>query len=129
MLVVVTAGCSVFWDSLTQSPDWLMGDWGPQRAVLAGVMPSFPGLDVPVWNHAVGTGDAPLELYPAWLRDLALWTPFSAAIHGPASLVFALDLGSVANVGARLVFWNALFALVLAWVYRRALCEIDLHGG
>ena len=71
----------------------------------------------------------PLELYPGWLRELALWTPFSAAIHGPASLIFATGLGSALGVAARLVFWNAVFALVLAWVYRRALAEIDLHGG
>lgn len=63
--VVVAVGISVFRDAWTESPDWQMGDWGPQRAVLAHVMPSLPGLNVPVWNHAVGTGDAPLELYPS----------------------------------------------------------------
>jgi len=62
--LVVAMGVSTFWDTLTISPDWQMGDWGPQRAVLAHIMPSLPGLDVPVWNHAVSTGDAPLELYP-----------------------------------------------------------------
>src|SRR5262245_48490658 len=63
--IVVIVGVAVFRDVLTESPDWQMGDWGPQRAVLANVMPSLPGLDVPVWNHAVSTGDAPLELYPS----------------------------------------------------------------
>lgn len=62
---VVVVGVAVFRDILTESPDWQMGDWGPQRAVLAHVMPALPGLDVPVWNQAVSTGDAPLELYPA----------------------------------------------------------------
>jgi ABC-2 type transport system permease protein len=71
----------------------------------------------------------PLEVYPAWLRNFALWTPFSAAIHGPASMVFASDLSSAAGVAAKLVFWNGVLALLLAWVYRRALREIDLHGG
>jgi hypothetical protein len=63
--IVVVAGVGVFRDILTTSPDWQMGDWGPQRAVLANVMPSLPGTGVPVWNHAVSTGDAPLELYPS----------------------------------------------------------------
>jgi hypothetical protein len=63
--VVVVIGVAVFRDVLTESPDWQMGDWGPQRAVLAHVMPAMPGFDVPVWDHAVSTGDAPLELYPA----------------------------------------------------------------
>ena len=62
--VVATAGVTTFWGALTESPDWQLGDWGPQRAVLAGVIDALPGLDAPVWNHAVGTGDAPLELYP-----------------------------------------------------------------
>ncbi len=64
VVVVFSVGVSMFWDTLTTSPDWQMGDWGPQRAVLARMMPSLPGLDVPVWNHVVSTGDAPLELYP-----------------------------------------------------------------
>ena len=63
--VVVGVGFAVFRQALTMTPDWQMGDWGPQRAVLAHVMPSLPGLDVPVWNQAVSTGDAPLELYPS----------------------------------------------------------------
>jgi hypothetical protein len=62
--IVVVLGLSTFWETLTVSPDWQMGDWGPQHAALARVMPSLPGLETPVWNHAVGTGDAPLELYP-----------------------------------------------------------------
>ncbi|MGN6108566.1 MAG: hypothetical protein ACTHU0_25900 [Kofleriaceae bacterium] len=62
--IVVAMGLSTFWDALTVSPDWQMGDWGPQHAVLRGALDAMPGIDTPVWNHAVGTGDAPLELYP-----------------------------------------------------------------
>ncbi|MEJ7601537.1 MAG: hypothetical protein WKG01_26770 [Kofleriaceae bacterium] len=62
--LVVLMGVSTFWDTLTISPDWQMGDWGPQHAVLGRVMSELPGTDVPVWNHLVGTGDAPFELYP-----------------------------------------------------------------
>jgi len=63
--IIAVAGVAVFGDALTHSPDWQMGDWGPQRAVLSHVMPALPGLDLPVWNQAVSTGDAPLELYPS----------------------------------------------------------------
>ncbi|MDQ3336743.1 MAG: hypothetical protein M4D80_16370 [Myxococcota bacterium] len=62
--IVVMFGVGTFWETLTVSPDWQLGDWGPQRAVLARAMASMPGFDVPAWNHAVGTGDAPFELYP-----------------------------------------------------------------
>lgn len=65
LATVAVVGLGVFREVLTQSPDWQMGDWGPQRAVLANIMPALPGFDVPVWNHAVSTGDAPLELYPS----------------------------------------------------------------
>lgn len=64
LALVVALGVSTFWDTLTIAPDWQMGDWGPQHAVLAKVMPHLPGWDTPVWNLDVGTGDAPLELYP-----------------------------------------------------------------
>lgn len=65
--IVALAGLSAFWPVLTESPspDWQTGDWGPQHAVLAQLMPHMPGLDFPTWNHVVSTGDAPLELYPA----------------------------------------------------------------
>lgn len=66
LVIVLAAGVSVFWETMTVSPDWQLGDWGPHHAVLARIMPSLPGLDVPVWNHALSTGDAPLELYPAF---------------------------------------------------------------
>ncbi len=67
LAIVLIAGLALFWPVLTEtpSPEWQTGDWGPQHAVLAKLMPYMPGLDFPVWNHAVSTGDAPLELYPA----------------------------------------------------------------
>lgn len=79
LAVVAVVGIATFRNVLTESPDWQMGDWGPQRAVLAHIMPSLPGLDVPVWNHAVSTGDAPLELYPSLSY---LLTGHLAAIFG-----------------------------------------------
>ncbi len=79
--MIVVLGLSTVWDTLTISPDWQMGDWGPQHAVLARVMPALPGLDPPVWNHAVGTGDAPLELYPK----------LAYVVTGHAALALGLD--------------------------------------
>lgn len=70
LTIVCAAGVTVFWEVLTESPDWQLGDWGPHHAVLARIMPSLPGLDIPVWNHALSTGDAPLELYPAFTHVL-----------------------------------------------------------
>ncbi len=65
LLIITAAGITTFWDVMTTSQPWQLGDWGPQHAVLAHIMPSLPGIHVPVWDHAVATGDPPLELYPA----------------------------------------------------------------
>ena len=122
--LVAALGLSTFWDTLTTSPDWQSWDWGPQRAVLARIMPSLPGFDVPVWNHAVGTGDAPLELYPqlayfvtghvAWLAGLEGDLPqalmiVAVFVHvGIAVLTaFALVLdGIVGAIERRLMKWQ-----------------------
>lgn len=91
--VVVAAGASVFWDSLTTAPDWPMGDWGPQHAVLANIQPSLPGLDVPVWNHALSTGDAPLEMYPSLAYYVAGHFAAIAGLEG--DLAYALMIVAV----------------------------------
>ncbi|MCX5742717.1 MAG: hypothetical protein NT062_09495 [Proteobacteria bacterium] len=65
LALVAAVGLATFWETLTVSPDWQMGDWGPQRTALAHLMPSLPGLDLPAWDHTVSTGDAPFDLYPA----------------------------------------------------------------
>ena len=91
--VVLAAGVSVFWDALTISPDWPMGDWGPQHAVLAHIQPSLPGFDVPVWNHTLSTGDAPLELYPSLAYFV---TGHFAALFGlEGDLAYALMIVAV----------------------------------
>ena len=65
LTIVAVLGLGTFWDVLTETPDWQMGDWGPQRTALAHLMPSLPGLHAPVWDHTVSTGDAPYDLYPS----------------------------------------------------------------
>jgi hypothetical protein len=91
--IVVLLGWLTFGDALTSTPDWQLGDWGPQHAVLARILPSLPGFDVPVWNHAVSTGDAPLELYPA----------FTYLLAGHVALAFSLDVPTALLVVAIVV--------------------------
>ncbi len=71
----------------------------------------------------------PLEVYPDWLRELALWTPFSAIMHGPGRMAFGWQPEVALWVGARLLFWGALATALLAWVYGRALRALDVNGG
>ncbi|HEY0191997.1 MAG TPA: hypothetical protein VGC42_12845, partial [Kofleriaceae bacterium] len=118
ILIVVVVGIAVFRDVLTESPDWQMGDWGPQRAVLAHVMPAMPGLDPPVWNHAVGTGDAPLELYPA----------FAYLVTGHLAALFGLDLPLALMIVAVIVYL-AIAAATTAIALRVAPAPIALLIG
>ncbi|HEY4242110.1 MAG TPA: hypothetical protein VGM88_19965 [Kofleriaceae bacterium] len=71
LAIVAVVGLVTFMDVMTVSPDWQMGDWGPQRTALAHLMPSLPGVHAPVWDHTVSTGDAPFELYPSFAYFVA----------------------------------------------------------
>jgi ABC-2 type transport system permease protein len=85
-----------------------------------------------LWQKAsfvLGGMFVPLALYPAWLQTLAGWSPFSAMIAGPASMVLHFDAGIfvllVAKLGASIVLaWH-----VLQFTYQRALRAIAVGGG
>jgi ABC-2 type transport system permease protein len=71
----------------------------------------------------------PLDFYPKWLRLVALWSPFSAMINGPARMVLDFQPALAALLCIKLGA-----SIVLAWtlldmVYRRALGAIAIDGG
>lgn len=63
--VVVFGSAAVFDPVWHDRVGWTMGDWGVQRAVLRDVIAGIGDGHIPVWSHALSTGDAPLETYPA----------------------------------------------------------------
>jgi ABC-2 type transport system permease protein len=71
----------------------------------------------------------PLEVYPDWLRELALWTPFSAILHGPGRMVFGWQPELAAWVALKLLFWGVVATALLMFVYRRALGALEVNGG
>lgn len=71
----------------------------------------------------------PLEVYPAWLREIALWTPFSALMHGPGRMAFGWQPELAGLVAAKLVFWAAVATALVVVVERRALRALDVNGG
>lgn len=131
--VVLALGVSTFWDALAAaSPDWRMGDWGPQHAVLAKTMRSLPGWETPVWNHAVSTGDAPLELYPKLAYLIAGHLALALGLEGdlPRALMIVavlVHLGiavATAGLALRIAPWPlALVAGALALVDSGAIGE------
>ena len=48
----------------------------------------------------------PLEIYPPWLREIALWTPFSAIMHGPGRMAFGWQPEVAALVAVKLLLWG-----------------------
>ncbi len=101
LLAVTVFGVVAFWDTLTESPDWQMGDWGPQHAVLARIMPSLPGLHVPVWNQVVSTGDPPLELYPAFTYLVTGHLALALGLEHDLPLAFMI-VATIAHIGLAL---------------------------
>jgi ABC-2 type transport system permease protein len=71
----------------------------------------------------------PLEVYPDWLREIALWTPFAAIMHGPGRMAFGWQPEVALVVGLKLIAWGSVATVLLVWVYTRALRALDVNGG
>jgi ABC-2 type transport system permease protein len=85
-----------------------------------------------IWQKAafiLGGLMLPLEVYPAWLREVAMWTPFSALMHGPGRMAFGWQPEYAAMVAVKLIFWGVVASLLVTFVYRRGLRALDVNGG
>ena len=71
----------------------------------------------------------PLSVYPGWLRELALHSPFSAMLYGPGRMVMAADPWLALAVTARLLAWGAVAGALLALLQRRARHIVEVNGG
>jgi ABC-2 type transport system permease protein len=121
---------------------WLAIPLGVLASVLAVVFRALIGLSAfwivdagPlnwVWQKAVflfGGLFVPLELYPKWLRALALSTPFATMLYEPGRTAFGFEPARAAWVATKLLGWTAGALVLLAYTYRRALHALDVHGG
>ena len=85
-----------------------------------------------VWQKAafvLGGLVLPLTLYPAWLRAIAEASPFAAFLYGPGRLALGYDPAATLGTVLSLLAWGTAAALIAAWLYRRALRVLDVHGG
>ncbi len=71
----------------------------------------------------------PLEVYPAWLRSIALLTPFAALMNGPGRMAFGWQPELALQIGAPALFWSVVATALLAWVYGRARRALEVSGG
>jgi ABC-2 type transport system permease protein len=85
-----------------------------------------------IWQKAafvLGGLMLPLEIYPSWLREIALWTPFSALMYGPGRMAFGWQPELAGLVALKLVCWGGVATACLIWIYRRGLRVLDVNGG
>jgi ABC-2 type transport system permease protein len=71
----------------------------------------------------------PIELYPDFIRRAAAFTPFPAALSGPASFVLARSSAGAGVLACNLAIWAYVTALALWWVFRRATSALTFNGG
>ncbi|MEO8893814.1 MAG: ABC-2 family transporter protein [Coleofasciculaceae cyanobacterium] len=70
---------------------------------------------------------APLEVFPAAVREIALWTPFPYLIHFPASVLIGLPV----DIGRGLLMmlgWIILFFICNRWLWRKGLKQYSGMG-
>jgi ABC-2 type transport system permease protein len=85
-----------------------------------------------VWQKAaflLGGLFVPLELYPHWLRALALASPFATMLYEPGRMAFGFEPAHAALIAAKLLAWMLAVSALLAVTFRRGLRVLDVHGG
>ena len=85
-----------------------------------------------IWQKAfflLGGLMLPLEIYPEWLRALAVLTPFSALLYEPARTAFGWHPEVAALGVTKIVVWGVVAGLVAVALERRAVRTIEIGGG
>jgi len=95
---------------------WL-GDVGPVSWVWQKLMFVFGGLLMPI------------DLYPAFVRGIAPFTPFPTVLSRPASLLLHENGGEAAALVLSLAGWGTVTAVTLAFLFRRAAAALTVNGG
>lgn len=70
---------------------------------------------------------APLELFPAEMRSILMWTPFPYIINFPASILTGLKVDFVHDFGMVLI-WITIFSIVNRWLWKKGLRQYSGMG-
>jgi ABC-2 type transport system permease protein len=71
----------------------------------------------------------PLEIYPDWLRRIAVLTPFAALLNGPARMAFGWEPAAAFAIALQIVFWSLVASALMVWLDRRARRALEVSGG
>lgn len=71
----------------------------------------------------------PLELYPDWVREIALALPFSRVLHGPASWAMRPSWESFLNLAGMQLAWILVLGALAQTMCRIGLRRLEAQGG
>jgi ABC-2 type transport system permease protein len=71
----------------------------------------------------------PLELYPAFIQRVAVFTPFPSLLAGPASFVAGSHAVTPGALARGLAIWSVVTGVTLTWIFRRAVSKVTINGG
>lgn len=71
----------------------------------------------------------PLDIYPEWMRQAAIYTPFYPMLYGPASLALHPSLAHALLCIGLLFFWIAVVWLALYLAFARCRSSLEISGG
>jgi ABC-2 type transport system permease protein len=70
---------------------------------------------------------APLELFPAEMKSIVMWTPFPYIINFPASILTGLKVDLTHDFGM-ILMWLGVFAIVNRWLWRKSIRQYSGMG-
>ncbi len=70
---------------------------------------------------------APLEIFPAAMRSIVMWTPFPYIINFPASILTGLKVDVIQSFGVMLI-WVIIFSIVNRWLWLKGLHQYSGMG-
>jgi ABC-type uncharacterized transport system permease subunit len=71
----------------------------------------------------------PLQVYPAFIRRAAAFTPFPTVLADPASFMLRAGGTDAATLAVTLALWGAATGAGVQWLFRRAAAALTVNGG
>jgi ABC-2 type transport system permease protein len=71
----------------------------------------------------------PLSIYPSWIRNIAVWTPFPAILGERSALALDFSSSEFFFVFIALLSWGIIGLSCLIYLYRKGLRIINVEGG
>lgn len=71
----------------------------------------------------------PLDIYPTWLKNIAMYSPFSALLYLPAKAAITMNFYMAFEALLKLTFWALIGILISEFIFRKAIKQVSFNGG